>query len=108
MKNTRQIVTAILSVYLLILMVMPCSDAHTQIKGAAETSVSQAESDHHHDVELCTPFCVCGSCVTAIVLQPSIEIDVPYFESYYKEAASFYQSVKSTFHGSIWQPPQLV
>ncbi|MDV6170355.1 DUF6660 family protein [Flavobacterium sp. DG1-102-2] len=107
MKKTRQILTAILSVYLLILMVMPCSDAHTQMQRRTETYLSHNDSDQHHDVELCTPFCVCGSCVTAIVLQSTLEFETLHFEPQFQEAQSFYQSVKSTFHGTIWQPPQL-
>lgn len=108
MKSTRKTITTLLSVYLLILMVMPCSDAHAQFGKVNQTQVSQLDNDHHHDVELCTPFCVCAGCTAAIVLQPSIEFETFQFDFQFKEAVSSYKFIASSFFGSIWQPPQLV
>lgn len=96
-----------LSAYLLILMVMPCSDAHAQIVSVKQTQVSQLDNDHH-DVELCTPFCVCSSCTAAIVLQPTVEFEAFQFDPYFKEVSNSYTFIASSFFGSIWQPPQLV
>lgn len=108
MKKARQIITIILSAYLLILMVMPCSDAHAQLKETSNTYLSQNDNDHHNDIELCTPFCVCSSCTAAVVLQPLITFEVLHFEPHYRNIPSFYDSIVSSFYGSIWQPPQLV
>jgi len=107
MQYTRQIVTTILSVYLLVLTVMPCTDAHAKMGATQQTQVSQAD-DEHHDLDICSPFCVCSSCTAAVILQPSITFDVLHFESEGKNVPSFYQSVNSSFYASIWQPPQLV
>ena len=104
----RHILTIFFSVYLLGLMVLPCSESHA-VEAGRQSTESHSQDKHSHDTELCTPFCVCGSCVTAIVLtadadyqifQPDIVID--------KEISNFYQSVKSSFQGSSWQPPQRV
>lgn len=107
MKFTRKIITGLLSAYLLMLMVMPCSDAHAQIVTTSHAQISQLDNDHH-DVELCTPFCVCSVCAAAIVLQPTVEFEAIQFDPYFKEASNFYSFIASSFFGSIWQPPQLV
>lgn len=108
MNSKRHILTILFSVYLLSLMVLPCSEAHALEAGRHRTE-SHSSDGHNHDAELCTPFCVCGCCVTAIALQASIDFEVIQPEVTYSQTISnFYQSVESTFHGSIWQPPQLV
>lgn len=99
----------LLSAYLLLLMVMPCSEAHASHSHKTVTKVMKLSDEHHHsDIEICTPFCVCSSCVVAVVVQPVTEFwffvpDIPT-----TGISNFYRSVKSDFHGSIWQPPQLV
>jgi hypothetical protein len=108
MRNARQIFTMLLSTYLLVLMVLPCSESHAEEASLLKTA-SQEHSGHDHSMETCTPFCVCGSCVTAIVLHAPIDLDIFSPEiTCDKEISNFYQSVKSTFQGSIWQPPQIV
>lgn len=107
MKSTRQIITAILSVYLLVLMVMPCSDAHTHLGTNTRAHFSKSTDTHNH-ADVCTPFCVCSGCVAAIVLQPALEFEVLQFDALHNEPANLYESVASSFYGSIWQPPQLV
>ncbi|MGQ2985442.1 DUF6660 family protein [Flavobacterium sp.] len=108
MGKMRHILILLFSVYLLGLMVLPCSESHAQ-EASFHKTASQDQHDHDHSMETCTPFCVCGGCVAAIVLHspsdynlldPAIEI--------HTETSNFYQSVTSDFHGSIWQPPQLV
>lgn len=108
MKYTRQIVTSILSVYLLLLSVVPCNDVHSKVRAIARTEVSEHGEDHHN-VEICTPFCVCSNCVAAVMLQPIAGFEIPCFEQqHYRPLPSFYESIVSSFYGSIWQPPQLV
>jgi len=107
MKKARQIITTILSVYLLILVIMPCTDAHSQMNVKEQTQILQHDDDHH-DIEICSPFCVCSSCTAAVVLQPVITFEVFHFEQHYRNIPSLYESVVSSFYGSIWQPPQLV
>ena len=107
MKKTRQIITALLSAYLLVLMVMPCSDAHAKMGDDVTVHFSKSESHHDH-TDLCTPFCVCSGCIAAIVLQPTLEFNPLNLDLPVKEPINFYESVASSFYGSIWQPPQLV
>lgn len=99
--------TVLFSVYLLGLMVLPCSESHVQ-EASFNRSASQEEGDHDHSMELCTPFCVCGSCVAAIMLHSPVDYDFLDFDSINSGISNLYQSVNSQFYGSIWQPPQLV
>ena len=108
MKNARHILTILFSVYLLGLMVLPCSESHA-MEARKQHSASHSQDKHSHDTELCTPFCVCGSCVTAIALQAPLEYKLLEPEALFDhQISNFYRSVVSDFHGSIWQPPQLV
>lgn len=108
MQNVRQMLTILLSVYLLILMVLPCSDAHNAGNSRQTAEVAASTAKQHKDIEVCTPFCVCGSCVTAVVLHPLAEYDLLVPEYLHPEISNFYRSLKSDFSHSIWQPPQLV
>ncbi|WP_162926925.1 DUF6660 family protein [Flavobacterium psychrotrophum] len=108
MQHLRQISTIFLSVYLLILMVLPCSDAHNTNNSKQTADVAANTAEQHKDIEVCTPFCVCGSCVSAVVLQPLAEYDFHVPEYFHLEISNFYRSLKSDFSHSIWQPPQLL
>ncbi len=108
MNLIRKIAVNFFSVYLVVLMVLPCTEAHASIK---DTVTHHSHKDHtgdSHQDEVCTPFCVCGSCVVAVVLYPVLEITFLGPESTTTEVHNFYSSLKSDFHGTIWQPPQLV
>lgn len=108
MKQARHFFTTFLSAYLLILMVLPCNDAHAQSGTILETQFAQLQNDQHHE-DFCTPFCICSCCTTPIILaQAAIIFEVSYFENYQSQTTSFYKSITSAFFGSIWQPPQLV
>ncbi|WP_372339321.1 DUF6660 family protein [Flavobacterium sp. MFBS3-15] len=108
MNKVRHILTILFSVYLLSMMVLPCSESHAQ-EASLHRTASQEHDDHDHGMEICTPFCVCGSCVAAIVLHSPVDYDFLDIENtIFREISNFYQSVDSQFFGSIWQPPQLV
>ena len=110
MNVIRQIVLHVFSVYLVVLMVLPCSEAHASNIGTAmQHSHNHNQSDDTgHQGELCTPFCVCGSCVVAVMINPVLEIIFLQPEKTSTEIQNFYSSFKSDFFGSIWQPPKIV
>lgn len=107
MKQTRCFLTTFLSAYLLILMVLPCNDAHAQTETIFQTQSSQVSQDEHHE-DFCTPFCICSCCTTPIIVQSMTVFEVSYFDNHFSKISSFYKSITSNFFGSIWQPPQLV
>ncbi len=110
MNYLRQIFIFSFSVYLVLLMALPCSDAHRSSSTitAQLSEITHQSDSHRQHSEVCTPFCICSSCVVAIVLHPCLEFD--FFNPDHRDSniCNFYQSVQSDFHGSIWQPPQLV
>ncbi|TPD65707.1 DUF6660 family protein [Flavobacterium microcysteis] len=108
MKSTRHFLTSFLSVYLLVLMILPCNDVHAQPQTVSHTQISQLENEQHHE-DFCTPFCICACCTTPIIIHSAIVFDMaPHFDNSYTKTPSFYKPVTSSFFGSIWQPPQLV
>ena len=111
MKSIRQLLTLLLSVYLLALMGVPCRDDHshtTTTTIAVEKQLAQ-EDNHGHEADNCTPFCVCACCTTPIVVQQLFTFQPVIFHApYNRNVISFYQPVASSYFGSIWQPPQIV
>lgn len=95
--------------YLLVLMVMPCNEHEAESN--AKQELTQGNDNHSHkddELDLCTPFCICNSCVAAIILQSQFEINFFIPATPGSKTSNFYKSVNSQFHGSIWQPPKLV
>lgn len=107
MKETRQLLTSFLSVYLLVLMILPCNDVHAHAQTRELQQVTQLQNEQHHE-DFCTPFCACACCTTPIIMQSVPTFEVPYFDISYTKTPSFYKFIASSFCGSIWQPPQLV
>lgn len=107
MKKCKQILTSLLSVYLLVLMVLPCNDVHAQTLLTSKMQFSQVQNGEHHE-DFCTPFCICSCCTTPIIIQSNTYFEVSYFENFQTKVPVFYKSITSNFFGSIWQPPQIV
>ncbi len=96
----------VFTTYLLVLMVVPCNDHPEQLTNTEQSA--HKDSNHKDDLDLCTPFCTCSSCMAAIVLQPQFEFSFYFPNKTSAEISNFYKSVNSQFYGSIWQPPKLV
>lgn len=111
MKCFKTIVLHTFSLYLLVLMVLPCSDVHAAHQSNVSSAYAQTDSQHqekHNGSEACTPFCICMGCLAGVILQPQTEF-VPFNPEVFSEKVNnFYTSPRSNFYGSIWQPPQLV
>lgn len=110
MNVIRRIALYFFSVYLIVLMVIPCSDVHAENSTTTEFQFHTANQDkeNQHKDEVCTPFCVCGSCVAGVIINPVLEITFFSPRETSTELINFYSSLKSSFYGAIWQPPQLV
>ena len=70
-----RIIPFILSIYVLALSIIPCSDSITCSDDDYNVELSQTEhsinhSDHH---DFCTPFCTCACCGT-LVSAPSTDL----------------------------------
>ncbi len=102
----KNYIATILSVYLFALMVMPCNDGCNSHPHEEPITIQQAEEHHQADNDLCSPFCFCTCCASAMnaVNFPALNTIPPVTE---KKFTAFYQSLLSQEHSSIWQPPKL-
>lgn len=91
---------------------MPCADMEINSAGHSLAVHQLTHENHSHDKtsDLCTPFCTCNCCGAQILsFFPTISYDFPLISRVIKTPKPFYKSVfASNFHGSIWQPPQIV
>lgn len=100
----------ILSLYILALSLVPCSDnvAHFNDHIAVGQSTDHHDHDHSdHSNDTCTPFCSCACCGTIFTMPASqfinpskLSIPTDYFFHY-----SFTYSFD--FNEGIWEPPAL-
>lgn len=106
-----KLITVLLSIYILLLSGLPCSDEVDCAENKTETSKTNQHTNHQEDTETCSPFCICACCGTNIVLNfsfsPLISEIAQCFLSE-KGKINFYNtSFISDFYGNIWQPPKI-
>lgn len=98
----------LLSIYLLVLSMAPCSDA-VECTEANLTIVSSSigHDNHSHEAEMCTPFCICACCGSIVPMtQQRASLSPLDFNSL--EITGTYNSILplEVYH-SIWQPPKI-
>jgi len=101
-----KIIAFILSVYIILLIAMPCVDVpndHNSLK----LELSNLKTDNHHsDSNLCTPFCTCDCCITPVIQQDS-SIRLDCLDYTYRKYSEFSVSYTFSLFAYIWQPPKL-
>lgn len=100
------------SMYLLALSVMPCSDT-TVSEGDTVTSISDANTEHHHAhqlVDTCSPFCSCACCTHTLVLLHPLHLPIsPYIPTFTAQLISFSDvSFYTTYLSQLEKPPRKV
>lgn len=107
--------SSILAFYMTVLFLTPCADTLEKdelLLGTHSTATSHDHHDHSDpgEMDLCSPFCVCGCCglISGIVLQeylPSLTlvtpIELPRVITYYRS------TFVPPYLGEIWQPPKM-
>jgi hypothetical protein len=98
-----------MAIYILVLSIVPCSDAHNLCNKKAKTELSNEHSHEHDEDDACSPFCTCNCCGTNITL-----IDIPFYSitnhhsySLAEKVALRNDSFVATFFNNIWQPPKI-
>lgn len=101
----------ILSILLLSLATVPCSDDiisyEFKLSDSTTTVQSNCSTTEHHDA--CSPFCVCNCCKTLTVSSlkkidlPEIFVE-PFFDGSYP---ALEEQLRSKMVIDIWQPPRL-
>jgi len=59
-----KIIAVILSVYVMVLTAMPCTDVHAADTNSVVLELLEQDQYHSYDVDLCSPFCFCVCCQT--------------------------------------------
>lgn len=104
---------AIWTLYMLALSVVPCSDAVSVTESHKHAS---AEGAHGHTQEKerahadsCSPFCYCACCgvPTAFQQYQMPEICAQHVPVVSRRVAMRKSIFKSSYFGSIWQPPKI-
>lgn len=100
--------TAILLIYILGLLAVPCSDVYNS---CVLSKSDQKEVTHNHNDDNddhCTPFCQCSCCSVSVVKfnfkMP--DFNLPQQLISVKNAVIKDCQVISSYSGSIWQPPK--
>jgi hypothetical protein len=96
----------ILSLFILVLSIVPCSDDEDCKEGIELTA---DHSGHDHEEDSCTPFCACSCCGCAalILSAPVIHVTLKEVEVFTSTATSYHSDFTSNYFYSIWQPPKL-
>ncbi len=98
----------LLSVYVMVLSLMPCLDSYTCEDEKASVSIS-GNHDHSKDEgDLCSPFCICSCCGVSF-----LGVNIPVFFSQSIKVMEprgnvpYYSAFNSYYYHSFWQPPKL-
>ncbi|HUM45753.1 MAG TPA: hypothetical protein PLD84_02420 [Chitinophagales bacterium] len=97
------------SIYILALSVVPCNDPHECENNGQLVFLSAPDhSDHSHETESCSPFCICSCCGTQSISQFVQDCFGNNFPVTASKAHSIYSSVFIVdFFAAIWQPPKI-
>ncbi len=87
------------------LQVIPCADAQ-DCGNETEVASSLNHSDHEHETESCTPFCVCACCGTSGIVK------LNGYQSIKRQAYKQSHTLLNTppiqeMTIAIWQPPKI-
>jgi hypothetical protein len=101
-----KILASILSVYFLVLAVIPCSDAGLSSTSENQNLVQVEHGSHQENPgDACPPFCTCQCCQSHLTI-----IDFPVIDSInpeFKIAPTFHKNnVGKEFFTSLFQPPR--
>lgn len=103
-----RITAFILSIIVLVLSCMPCTDGANAMNGKTkqETVKASHQQDSHSQSDACSPFCSCSCCSGTPIPQVlgKLTLVTPEIINSY---CSFYSSSVKGISLAIWQPPQL-
>ena len=107
--TTVKWLTIILSIYLIGLSVMPCTDV--EIYNSHQIGQLSSDKNHAHkdNSDLCSPFCACNCCgFHFVAFQPNPVFDFKVGTFSISILPLNYESVFfSSFSCNIWQPPKI-
>ncbi|MDX2190448.1 MAG: DUF6660 family protein [Bacteroidota bacterium] len=101
-----RLISIILSIIVGALSVLPCSD--NENCNQEKLGLATDHSNHQHEEDFCTPFCVCSCCgsIGFTISVPFFDIQITRYEIS-KTTIPYYSDLSSSYFYSFWQPPKL-
>ena len=98
-------IATVLSIYVLVLTAMPCTDTHLTESSSATIELSEIHYDQFDNLNTCTPFCYCNCCQSlSIVSVYNYNINI--FSNIEKELPILVQA-EIEQPQSFWKPPKI-
>jgi hypothetical protein len=95
----------ILSLFVLTLSFVPCTDNETCEEH--DTELGADHHDHEGDEDTCSPFCSCVCCGVQGIVVYTFHFSFIETEPITASACSNYVTSESNYFYSFWQPPKL-
>ncbi|RUT79651.1 DUF6660 family protein [Ancylomarina longa] len=99
-----KLLASILSLYVMILVFMPCADAHISNSDYFSIIQQDQEDGHSGDIEFCSPFCFCTCCQTPSVIHTQIIPQVSFLVIEIIAPLLLEKEIVSNI--SFWRPPK--
>lgn len=96
----------IFALYVAALAVMPCGDNEDCTQSKLQIELADDHSEHEHESEMCTPFCICSCCGTSLQVANIFNFEIVTAVTSKPLPTSYTDSIQE-ISLSIWQPPQL-
>jgi len=100
-----RIIATILSIYILVLTNMPCSDMHHLDNNSISYKIEKQDNNHSNEIDLCSPFCFCSCCQTVSITSFFSFSQLNLFSinilSFYIEQNYSFLAIK------FWRPPKI-
>lgn len=101
-----RVVAFVMSVLILYMATLPCTDrGHSRI-GAKQCLVSEAGDHTQRQADHCTPFCVCSCCATLVIVQSPYHTNPLAPQMSKKTYTHYVNPLNMEVANTIWQPPQ--
>ncbi|KQT18171.1 hypothetical protein ASG31_05410 [Chryseobacterium sp. Leaf404] len=104
----------LLTIYFIVLSVVPCNDVHAQFPESSKETYSvllNSEDSHSKDQgDICSPLCSCNCCqitVTSFKAEPLIPLFKNRAEYFSKKIHFQKNDFAYLVYDQIWQPPKI-
>ncbi|MFM2048423.1 MAG: hypothetical protein RI955_971 [Bacteroidota bacterium] len=102
----KNYIATLLATYLFALMLLPCNNTCCLDEHETPTTTQATQNHHETDTDICSPFCFCSCCATAIIALHNPDFNfVPHYSL--QTFSLLEQVFLSKKHSAIWQPPKL-
>jgi hypothetical protein len=102
----KNYIATLLVIYMIALMLLPCSDACSSHQHNIPSNVQTAQDYHQADEDVCSPFCFCSCCATPMTIYHLQTFGfIPHLtvQDFSTIELAFICNAEAT----IWQPPKL-